>query len=366
LAQESVLTFACGLERPHTTRYVNSQKLIDIECLRDSKGPSNNLKYIEPSDKRSRNDLVASQQMLTANDNDNDNDNDERKFTVSPSNQIAPTPTPTPTPTNGASPAVSSPTNKNVDLDNVSPHNFTSAEINARMASLPDSTELLISDDTKYLNDNRELDDHSYTSLLMHRTDEQQQQQQQPSSTENNVKLFSTAEIVECAPKSLVENNDEQESNDCKETREPEQPHSAQPINVRYAIAKTETLKYSLLPLIGVVLSLLLMIGISTDTTASRRDCYANFVPAWFARKSAATALHHHQRDQQRQDTGKTITLREYLTHPDGFHLAMAPAFFGFYAYFGALITLDEEVGILACQTKAAKTSCNNGGRLLC
>lgn len=36
------------------------------------------------------------------------------------------------------------------------------------------------------------------------------------------------------------------------------------------------------------------------------------------------------------------MTLRKYLNSPDGFHLGMAPAFFGFYAYFGALMTLDE------------------------
>lgn len=38
------------------------------------------------------------------------------------------------------------------------------------------------------------------------------------------------------------------------------------------------------------------------------------------------------------------MTLRQFLRHPEGFHLALAPAFFGFYAYFGALITLNESV----------------------
>lgn len=37
------------------------------------------------------------------------------------------------------------------------------------------------------------------------------------------------------------------------------------------------------------------------------------------------------------------LTLRQFLTHPDGFHLAMAPAFFGYYAYFGALTAIDED-----------------------
>ncbi|KAL7548845.1 hypothetical protein ACHAWF_012110, partial [Thalassiosira exigua] len=35
-------------------------------------------------------------------------------------------------------------------------------------------------------------------------------------------------------------------------------------------------------------------------------------------------------------------TLREYLLHPDGFHIGFAPAFFGFFAYFGALAALEE------------------------
>jgi len=39
-----------------------------------------------------------------------------------------------------------------------------------------------------------------------------------------------------------------------------------------------------------------------------------------------------------------TLTLRDFVAHPDGFHLAMAPAFFGFYAYFGALTALNEGI----------------------
>ncbi|EED88216.1 predicted protein [Thalassiosira pseudonana CCMP1335] len=41
----------------------------------------------------------------------------------------------------------------------------------------------------------------------------------------------------------------------------------------------------------------------------------------------------------------KLPTLREYLNHPDGFHMAFAPAFFGFFAYFGSLAALEEETG---------------------
>lgn len=38
------------------------------------------------------------------------------------------------------------------------------------------------------------------------------------------------------------------------------------------------------------------------------------------------------------------VTLREFLTHPDGFSLGMAPAFFGFYGYFGTLAAWEETV----------------------
>jgi hypothetical protein len=40
------------------------------------------------------------------------------------------------------------------------------------------------------------------------------------------------------------------------------------------------------------------------------------------------------------------LTLRNFLNHPDGYSLGMAPAFFGFYGYFGGLIAL-EEAGLL-------------------
>jgi len=36
-------------------------------------------------------------------------------------------------------------------------------------------------------------------------------------------------------------------------------------------------------------------------------------------------------------------TLREFLSHPAGFHMSFAPAFFGFFAYFGALAAMEEE-----------------------
>lgn len=38
------------------------------------------------------------------------------------------------------------------------------------------------------------------------------------------------------------------------------------------------------------------------------------------------------------------VTLRQFLSHSDGFHLGLAPSFFGFYVYFGALTAFHENV----------------------
>lgn len=38
------------------------------------------------------------------------------------------------------------------------------------------------------------------------------------------------------------------------------------------------------------------------------------------------------------------ITLREFLLHQDGYYLGMAPSFFGFYGYFGALAAWEDEL----------------------
>ena len=38
------------------------------------------------------------------------------------------------------------------------------------------------------------------------------------------------------------------------------------------------------------------------------------------------------------------VTLREFLLNPEGFHLGMAPAFFGYYGYFGSLSAWEDEL----------------------
>jgi hypothetical protein len=51
-----------------------------------------------------------------------------------------------------------------------------------------------------------------------------------------------------------------------------------------------------------------------------------------------------HYADERIPPALSNITLREFLIDPTGFHLGMAPAFFGFYGYFGALAAWDEEL----------------------
>jgi predicted acylesterase/phospholipase RssA len=52
-------------------------------------------------------------------------------------------------------------------------------------------------------------------------------------------------------------------------------------------------------------------------------------------------------------------TLRDYLSHPEGFHMGFAPAFFGFFAYFGALAALEEATGGLIVPPIAEKRKGN-------
>lgn len=45
-------------------------------------------------------------------------------------------------------------------------------------------------------------------------------------------------------------------------------------------------------------------------------------------------------------DALSDMTLRQFLSHPDGFHLGISPSFFGYYVYFGALTAFHEAVEV--------------------
>jgi len=55
-------------------------------------------------------------------------------------------------------------------------------------------------------------------------------------------------------------------------------------------------------------------------------------------------------------------TLREFLSHPDGFHMSFAPAFFGFFAYFGALAAMEEETNGLVVPKLPAESHRGENG----
>lgn len=55
------------------------------------------------------------------------------------------------------------------------------------------------------------------------------------------------------------------------------------------------------------------------------------------------------------------MTLRDYLSDDRGYYVAMGPAFFGFYAYFGVLSALDD-ADLLHCSNDESSTSCNVKG----
>jgi hypothetical protein len=75
------------------------------------------------------------------------------------------------------------------------------------------------------------------------------------------------------------------------------------------------------------------------------------FLPVSFQRFSSPAAA------AQRAGIRTNQTLRTLLTHPDGFSLAMAPAFFGFYGYFGALAAWEEAFATTTNSTTDASSS---------
>ena len=70
-----------------------------------------------------------------------------------------------------------------------------------------------------------------------------------------------------------------------------------------------------------------------------------------YATRTRRKALHNRKQSNDKDgfsmihdDRLSTMTLRQFLSHDDGFHLGLAPAFFGFYVYFGALTAFHEHV----------------------
>jgi len=80
-----------------------------------------------------------------------------------------------------------------------------------------------------------------------------------------------------------------------------------------------------------------------------------------FRRARAAAEANARER-QEASAPSSNPTLREFLSHPEGFHMAFAPAFFGFFAYFGALAALEEETGGGLVVPTSRRSAADTGG----
>jgi hypothetical protein len=81
------------------------------------------------------------------------------------------------------------------------------------------------------------------------------------------------------------------------------------------------------------------------------RKTLKNIIPAFFkTHRRACRIVPHvilplHVDGREPRDTVlANMTLREFLLEPEGFHLALAPAFFGIFAYVGAFTAWDEHM----------------------
>ena len=70
----------------------------------------------------------------------------------------------------------------------------------------------------------------------------------------------------------------------------------------------------------------------------------------------------HQERKKYQKEYISDVTLREFLLSNDGFHLGMAPAFFGFYAYFGCLAAWDDELSTETSKILATRILSVSGG----
>lgn len=85
--------------------------------------------------------------------------------------------------------------------------------------------------------------------------------------------------------------------------------------------------------------------------TVPSKETLQNLVPAFLKthRRTCRYNPHiilplHVSGEEPREVVRANITLREFLLDPEGFHLALAPAFFGIYAYIGTFLAWDSHM----------------------
>jgi hypothetical protein len=101
--------------------------------------------------------------------------------------------------------------------------------------------------------------------------------------------------------------------------------------------------------MIFVSMSLLqLLVCLYDGNSSSTASLYSRFVQKRIVQKEKKNQSTLLLQSENIEDSSTKIisdmTLRKFVSHADGFHLAMAPSFFGYYAYFGALMALEEGV----------------------
>lgn len=117
--------------------------------------------------------------------------------------------------------------------------------------------------------------------------------------------------------------------------------------------------KVALLTLSPILLSLAFALAMIVTHEAPHHHIEGGFFTEVY--NFAEDTFRHRPPGPSITDEGKCLlTLRDYLSHPEGFHMAFAPAFFGFFAYFGALAALEEATGGLIVPPIADKRKSND------
>jgi len=85
------------------------------------------------------------------------------------------------------------------------------------------------------------------------------------------------------------------------------------------------------------------------STSRQTKNAIQSMVPSFLLAKPQAARIYSHVKPpahvdgtEPRHQVLANITLREFLADEEGFHLALAPAFFGIYAYTGAFMAWDN------------------------
>jgi Patatin-like phospholipase len=105
----------------------------------------------------------------------------------------------------------------------------------------------------------------------------------------------------------------------------------------------TKNRQSSMLILVGLTCGLVAAALVPTDSLRLPMPRITLREATWFISRNPKSRLYSHIIPPEFGSCRlSNITLRDFILHPDGIHLAIAPAFFGFFAQFGAMQAWDE------------------------